>query len=236
MIVSIVLALALSAPPDSLSGAPQPGALPSRTSHARKLADTSRRPKEIDVAVSNFLRREPRATDEERSELVRDMCQLYREIGKHPLLVTNELLQDRQASLRVRLRKIQKNIEEKLARVEKTQRKKRRGQSASDSDQELLAEVASQMAVQMGTISCSMGGAAEYFSQAGAAGGAATRDNGRELVELIQATIVPDFWDVNGGLGTIVYYAPLQALVVRATGDVHGNVREILGGLRDAGK
>ena len=44
------------------------------------------------------------------------------------------------------------------------------------------------------------------------------------------------FGDTNGGPGTIVYYAPLRCIVVRATSEVHGNVGGLVGGLRAAGK
>src|SRR5207253_10728677 len=57
---------------------------------------------------------------------------------------------------------------------------------------------------------------------------------GPDLVALIERTINPAFWDVNGGPGTIVYYAPLQCLVVRATAEVHGNIGGLVGGLRRA--
>jgi hypothetical protein len=63
-----------------------------------------------------------------------------------------------------------------------------------------------------------------------ARGGGAAFDYGPALVDLIQRTIVPEFWDVNGGPGTIVYYRPLMCLVVRATSDVHHR----LGGTIDA--
>ena len=57
-----------------------------------------------------------------------------------------------------------------------------------------------------------------------------TAANGQALIDLIERTINPDFWDVNGGPGTIIYYAPLQCLVVLATGEVH----EQIGGVLDA--
>jgi hypothetical protein len=57
-------------------------------------------------------------------------------------------------------------------------------------------------------------------------------DFGPDLVDLIERTINPAFWDVVGGPGTIVYYRPLQCLVVTATAEVHGNVGNVLGGLR----
>jgi hypothetical protein len=66
-------------------------------------------------------------------------------------------------------------------------------------------------------------------------GGPIPADNGRDLVELIERTINPAFWDVVGGPGTIVYYAPLQCLVVRATAETHGKIGGVLGDLRAAG-
>ena len=69
-------------------------------------------------------------------------------------------------------------------------------------------------------------GAASFVSAKGGRGGAAVRDSGQELVDLIQTTIAPDSWDVNGGPGSIVYYQPLRVIVVRQTDRVH----ELLGG------
>jgi hypothetical protein len=66
----------------------------------------------------------------------------------------------------------------------------------------------------------------------GAKGGAAVRDSGQELVDLIQTTIAPDSWDVNGGPGSIVYYQPLRVLVVRQTDRVHELLGGAVGGLR----
>ena len=60
--------------------------------------------------------------------------------------------------------------------------------------------------------------------QAGAGGA----DGGWELVELMQRVVAPDFWDVNGGPGVIRYFAMRRVLVVRATTDVHEQVRDLL--------
>ena len=47
-------------------------------------------------------------------------------------------------------------------------------------------------------------------------GASRTIDFGPELVELIQQTISPATWDVNGGSSSIIYFAPRQVLVVSA--------------------
>lgn len=65
-------------------------------------------------------------------------------------------------------------------------------------------------------------------------GGLTTVAAGEALIELIERTIQPDHWEANGGPGVMVYYAPLMALVVRASSEVHGQVGGIMGGLRAA--
>lgn len=74
---------------------------------------------------------------------------------------------------------------------------------------------------------------------AGTAGGGPpvpNDDYGQHLVALIQKTIAPSTWDVNGGLGTIYYWRPGRALIVRQTGEVHDEIPGILGQLRRAGQ
>lgn len=66
---------------------------------------------------------------------------------------------------------------------------------------------------------------------AGRAGGA-PQDEGQALVDLIEATIAPETWDVNGGPGTIKYWPAWHALVVRQTDDVHEQLGGVVRGLR----
>jgi hypothetical protein len=63
-----------------------------------------------------------------------------------------------------------------------------------------------------------------------AAGGDAAE--AQALIDLIQATISPETWDINGGRGSIVYFANGHALVVRAPGDVHDDLGGLLRQLR----
>jgi hypothetical protein len=70
---------------------------------------------------------------------------------------------------------------------------------------------------------------------AGAFGGQAITDHGPELVDLIESVIAPHTWEKNGGFGSIFYFAPLRVIVVRSTGDVHGDVGNVIGNLRAAG-
>lgn len=57
-------------------------------------------------------------------------------------------------------------------------------------------------------------------------------DTGWHLIELIQRVIAPDFWESRGGPGSIRYFAMRKVLVIRATTDIHEQVRDLLKALR----
>lgn len=68
---------------------------------------------------------------------------------------------------------------------------------------------------------------------ASAAGGNGTIANANRLIQLIQSTIAPHTWDVNGGNGRITFLGnPFYVLVVRASGEVHHQIGGILPVLR----
>lgn len=58
------------------------------------------------------------------------------------------------------------------------------------------------------------------------------QDYGPLLVDLIQRTISPSSWDVNGGLSSVQYFRPRHALVVRAPQSVHDDLGPVLHQLR----
>jgi hypothetical protein len=59
-------------------------------------------------------------------------------------------------------------------------------------------------------------------------------DAGEDLVALIQKTIAPSSWDINGGPGSIQYWRPGHALVIRASEDVHEQIGGVMGQLHQA--
>ena len=62
-----------------------------------------------------------------------------------------------------------------------------------------------------------------------------TGDYGPDLVDLIETVIAPSTWERNGGPGSIYYYRPLRVLVIRQTGEVHGQIGGTIDALRRAG-
>ncbi len=182
----------------------------------------------INTDLRDAIRREAVSTSPaERAEGVRALARVYREIVEDPRLADSPTLKEMRAKGYSRLIKIKGDLEKELAREERL---------AKPVDRKVeLAAIS--LSAQMGAVSYSLGGPAAIFTEAGEAlgGGAGPGDHGEVLVSLIEKTISPDSWDVNGGPGSIIYYAPLKVLVISATGEVHGNVGGVLDGLRRAG-
>jgi len=59
-------------------------------------------------------------------------------------------------------------------------------------------------------------------------GGGGAGDYGPALVELIQTTISPKMWDINGGPGHVHYWQQQRALIVAAPQDVHDQIGGVL--------
>ena len=178
--------------------------------------ESGRRYHEIEQDMRLLLKLEATAsTEAERVATIYEMLPLYREIASDPRRLASPTLERYRIQLRSRLMQIQARLKRKLAR-----------EKSGPPRPVSLAEATTDAIIdQMSLVGASAGGPSQLFSSRGAFGGAAVRpDYGLALVDLIQTTIQPDSWDVNGGPGTIVYYAPLHALVVRATSEVHHKI------------
>jgi hypothetical protein len=182
--------------------------------------------------ISELLKQESGAKDHAaRATAACAMCELHGQIVHDPRYATSDALKEYRGRLWSRLTKIKAELKQQLARSKATK-------SALD-DLALLeaadsasVSAADSLAESLAILDQTQGGPGQLL----AFGGAAVRtDWGPDLVALIERTINPSFWDVLGGPGTIVYYRPLQCLVVRATREVHGNIGGLIGNLRRAG-
>ena len=193
---------------------------------------------EINADLRALFRREARATtDADRASAIFEMTELYQEIRRDPRLETSETLTTYKAKLWSRLTRIKADINKYISRAQ------RRGGTVtqalpelSERDQGNASLAAATTSGHLGMAGSALGGPASVFSQGGARGGRPIPDYGPALVALIERTIAPEFWDTNGGPGTIVYYQPLMCLVVRATSEVHHLIGGATGALRAAGR
>jgi hypothetical protein len=192
---------------------------------------------EFHQQISDLFKREVQAKDlPARAAVIRAMCDLHREIVSDERFATSDTLKEYRGRLWSRLTKIKTELKQQLAREAKANK---RPQDAALEDTAVLESAEPQQLAAADSLAASLSlldqtqGGPGYML--GFGGGAVIEANGRELVDLIERTINPDFWDVVGGPGTIMYYAPLQCLVVRATSEVHGRVGGLVGDLRKVG-
>jgi hypothetical protein len=183
-------------------------------------------------AIDDALRTEARAKDEhQRAEAIRRLAALFRELRRDPRLETSDTLKGYKTKVWSRLTRVKADLQRQVDREAKLA--KREG---NESETKAIQQATESLAEQMSAMNYTMGGPGYVLAQTGAAfGGGAVADNGQELIDLIQHTIRPDYWDTVGGPGSIFYFRPLMALVVRASSEVHGNVGGLVDQLRRAG-
>ena len=132
------------------------------------------------------------------------------DLQSDPRIANSSSLQLARKKVMARLRAIQKRTEAEV------RRRKRKPQQI-DIDQTVLAQL--NQAVGNNNLAAA-GNPAN--------GGNANQDYGTLLVNLIQRTISPNSWDVNGGLSSLQYWRPGRALVVRAPQAVHDDLSPLL--------
>lgn len=188
---------------------------------------------EYHADISDLLKREALAKDPQvRAAAVVAMCDLHRQIVSDERFTTSDKLKEYRSRLWSRLSKVKTELKQQLAREAR-----QANEPADDIDVLATADpaavaAADSLASSLSLLDQAQGGPGRLLSFGG---GALIDANGRALVDLIERTINPAFWDVVGGPGTIVYYAPLQCLVVRATSEIHGQVGRLADDLRAAG-
>ncbi len=193
----------------------------------------------ISADLKEVMRAEALAkTQSDRAVAIHQMSVLYRELIHDPRLETAPTLKSYKAKLWSRLVRVKKKLEIKLAHEQRgagppvadTARQQQ------DLQQQQATSAASQeLAEHMTLASYTLGGPSRVIAEAGLAFGGGVRDDSAALIELIERTISPEFWETNGGPGSMFYYAPVHALVVSATQEVHDNVGGALRALRRAG-
>ena len=194
--------------------------------------------------VKAFTARVQKAEDDQqRMDALVDLSNLYLHVVSDPRFVRSEKLQGYRGRIAGRLRSEQKQIARRLKKHDKTNRDDvSYGDVTSASDDEgFLIRSAMDHHWQLLSHFAGGTGPSMYYSSGkfgtsghfGAGkGGGLIGDHGRELVNLIETILHPDFWQVNGGAGTVYYYQPLRILVVRATTTVHEDLTDFLERLR----
>jgi hypothetical protein len=187
----------------------------------------------IRTDVSEALRAEAttRRTGNNTPQVLR-LVELYLEMAEHPRRDNSPLLADLGQQVRLRLATVRDRVERRIP-------KKNPVAKNSRTPATVTAAAESRVLAQQAPPGGAAGGQQGAVGQGGAVAVAPSAiarptDFGPELVELIEATISPATWRINGGNGAIVYYSPLRVLVVSAPDEVHARVGGLLQQVRAA--
>jgi hypothetical protein len=181
--------------------------------------------RELEQAVDAALHRWAKPSQNEAELAARQFLTLYEQLH-HDTALAQTVRQRLSAKLRRRLAALSTQIT-KQATAAKRQVAERPKGVGGDKQGDVLAQRA--------------GGWGQPRGGPGLGGSlapptAAARDAGEDLVELIQTVISPKSWDRMGGPGTIRYWRPGRALVVRASADVNDRVADLLDQMHRAGQ
>lgn len=199
------------------AGAKQPSPSPHEVS--------ARSGRDLREAVHRALRRWARPSEADADPAAREFLTLFDQLQRDSELPSaqREYLQQK---VRIRLLELSDQIALRIAR------QKRQADAEQAASVALPADKAQPLAQQMGM--------APLGPQARAgmpfANAMQPEDAGQALIDLIQKTIRPQSWDVNGGPGSIYYWYPGRALVIRQTDEVHQEIGGLLDQLQRAGR
>lgn len=205
-------------------------------------SDGPRTGRELSEAVQAALRRWARPSAEHSEQAAWEFLGLYRELEQDRSLGT-ATRRELRVKVRARLAQLAGQIAGRLPEKEQEPKPSPPKTIALPADQpQRLAQLAPPARRPPQGRRATGAGAAVGPRGRGLSGRAASSqnfgplDSAWQLVELIQRTIAPSTWDVNGGPGTIDYWSPGHALVVRQTSDVHGDVADLLEQLERMGR
>ncbi len=169
-----------------------------------------------------------------RRQAVVNLCQTYFLLSVHPHFAQAEQIRGMRSRVRHHLRDFQKSLERERRAAADTggsgDSTAARGEAVERGEDFWATEDSAPWRENLGLLAQYVGGPVYWHSAAGNFGGSAEAE---DLVRLIQATIAPQHWDVNGGPGHIHFYAPQSLLVIRAGMDQHAEVGDLLQQFRD---
>ena len=213
MSLLLMTVLAAAAPPaDGLqtSAATSPATLAESPERAPRSGD------ELRDAARDALRRWARTTDQQADAAARELLTLLGELKQDDRSAASQRAYYL-GKVRYRLERLGEQIAKRVAR------QKRLAETGPPETLRTPGDKGGVLAQQQAAGNPPAG----FGRRAGPAG-----DYGQELVELIRRTIRPESWDVNGGPGSIYYWYPGRAVVVRQTWEAHEELDDLLRQLR----
>jgi len=247
-VATIVCLVLPAAQPTHDQTGTQPAARSEQAAQSGQTGATARSGRELMAACRAALRRWARPGGEQLQPAAVELLGLY-----HELQQDTELAVSQREGLRLVVRRRLLTLAQQLERQAAT---RRREVAAQDDAPQLQAPPTVKAAQQMGVLAQQgpwpgMRPGAGMVPRGigpgmmprgmmgpgmmGPMGANQPMDAGEQLADLIRQTVAPDMWIENGGPGSIYYWWPGRALVVRQTDEVHEQIADLLEQLQRAG-
>lgn len=189
--------------------------------------------------VGSCFRRWARATAAEAPDAARDYLRIYQLLSVDRSLAQSErdvLVQKTRGRLKALLPLLKRsNPESSAPPIAATTRSASEPSTVRWTGPETLAQFAPPNGWGFGQ-AFGPGAAGGLGAMIGPQAQVGATDAGSDLVDLIQKTIAPQSWNINGGPGAIYYWSPGRALVISANQEVHEQLGDLLDQLRRAGQ
>jgi len=252
--IAVVVSLALpAAPPAGDQPAAHPPAAQAQAAgqpaQPDQPAPNLRTGRELMAACRAALQRWARPSDAQAQQAARELLGLYRELQQDTELAVTQR-EGLRVVLRRRLLALARQIERQVAARRKEAAQaggQAQGQAPPTVRVPQQGGVLAQRGAWHGMMPGAMGPGAMRPGMMrpgvmapgmmGPMGGAANQppDAGEQLVDLIRQTVAPETWVENGGSGSMYYWWPGRALIVRQTDEVHEQIADLLRQLQRAG-
>jgi hypothetical protein len=201
--------------------------VPQRAAHSPIASAPQPTAQELRQSVSNTLRREATSTGTSHEQALADLVAVYGQLRSDTQLPD--------AERRRRLGQVRQRLADEADELEQlaAERAERAKAAERPTPADVLAQVGPGNARGRGIAAGRQQNVAGRGPPVGQGpAGAAGANSAQDLIDLIRTTIAPDTWDIRGGPGTIMYFAPRQVLVIRQTDEVHGQFGDLMRQLR----
>jgi len=249
MAIAVSLALPGAQPADSQPVPPAPTGVQSADraqtpDGSQQSSSTLRTGRDLLAACREALQRWARPSGEQVQQAAVELLELYRQLQQD-----TELAASQREAMRLVVRRRLLNLADQLDRQAAARRRKAAAaQPQPQPETPPTIQAARQMGVLaqqgawpgmrpgMGMMPGMAAGGMMAPGMFGPMGANQPDDAGEQLADLIRQTIAPEMWIENGGPGSIYYWRPGRALVIRQTDEVHEQIADLLKQLQRAGR
>lgn len=215
----MLMTVALAAQPVEATATKRDAAV-STPAASSATAATPRTPAQLREAVHATLKAAATSEGAARVDAAKQLAALYDEL-MHDTQMVKEDRVSLAGTIRSRLQKMDAEAKAALARAKRNDPAHVGGADQPVGENGVLAQQLPKGAAGKNLIG---GGAAK--------GGATQADYSQQLIDVIQTTIAPGSWDVNGGNGSIKFFPGLNVMIIRNTAENQEDLVDVLNALR----